>query len=113
MPTMLMADSMAVKSLNILTFFCPLQQNLQADVTSILKSLIQGENMSDLDNKKVIILVQLFPELYLPQPETYPDVTRKAVTSKAVNTKLIVLQNFNFKSCNRKLRESCILQLHA
>ncbi len=41
-----------------LTFCRPLQQNLQQDVTLILRCLMQGENMTDLDNEKVIDLVQ-------------------------------------------------------
>ncbi len=36
--------------------FC--KQNLQLDVTLILKRLMHGENMTDLDNEKVINLEQ-------------------------------------------------------
>ncbi len=44
-----MADGIAVQS-------SP-QRNLQPDVTLILKCLMEGENMTNLDNEKVINLV--------------------------------------------------------
>ncbi len=54
MPATVMAEGIAYKSQNILTFCCPVRQNLQPDVALILKCLMQGENMTDLDNEKVI-----------------------------------------------------------
>ncbi len=46
---------------------------------------MQGENMTDLNNERLINLVQEHLELHLPQPDTW----------KANSTKLTVLQ-FNF-----------------
>ncbi len=43
-------------------------RNLQPNVTLILKCLMHGENMTDLDNEKVINVEQYYPELYQPQP---------------------------------------------
>ncbi len=43
---------------------------------------MQGENMSDLDNEKVIKLVQEYLELYLGSLQTYWDVKWKADTWK-------------------------------
>ncbi len=51
--------------------------------------------MTNLDNERLINLLQKYLELYLP---TCQDVTRKPVTWKAISTKLIVLQlNLHFK----------------
>ncbi len=56
MPAKVTADGIALLSQNTLTFCHPPQQNLQADVMLILKCLMQGDNMTDLDNEKVINL---------------------------------------------------------
>ncbi len=58
MPAVVTADSIVVQSSNILTFCSPPQRNLQLGVPLIIKWIMRGENMTSINNEKVINLVQ-------------------------------------------------------